>query len=119
MKVLVIGAGGVGRAIASVAARRSFLTSMVLADYSLPRAQSAAERVNDSRFTGAKVDASDIENIRELIRATNPDVVINSVDPRFVMSLFTACEEDSVNYLDMSMSFTKPQPTDPLNKPGV
>ena len=119
MKVLVIGAGGVGRAIASVAARRSFLTSMVLADYSLPRAQSAAERVNDSRFTGAKVDASDIENIRELIRATNPDVVINSVDPRFVMSIFTACEEESVNYLDMAMSLTKPHPTDPFNKPGI
>ena len=39
MKALVIGAGGVGRAIANIAARRQFLTSMVIADRSLERAQ--------------------------------------------------------------------------------
>ena len=38
MKALVIGAGGVGRAIANIASRRKFLTSMVIADRSLERA---------------------------------------------------------------------------------
>jgi saccharopine dehydrogenase (NAD+, L-lysine forming) len=119
MKALVIGAGGVGSAIANIAARRPFITSMVIADYALSRAQAAVTKVNDSRFSAREVDASDISNIRSLIREVHPEIVINAVDPRFVMPIFLACEEEKVNYLDMAMSLSKPHPDDPFNKPGV
>lgn len=119
MKVLVIGAGGVGSAIANIASRREFVTSMVLADRDLKQATSSVSRLNDSRFSSAQVDASSVENIRDLIQKIKPDVVVNSVDPRFVMSIFRACEDEGVNYIDMAMSLSKPHPTDPFNKTGV
>ena len=119
MKVLVIGAGGVGSAIANIASRRKFITSMVLADRDIEQANSAVNRLNDSRFISAQVDASNVESIRELIQKSKPDLVINSVDPRFVMSIFLACEDEGVNYIDMAMSLTKPHPSDPFNKTGV
>jgi len=119
MKALVIGAGGVGSAIANIAARRPFITSMVIADRALSRAQAAVTKVNDSRFSAREVDASDISNIRSLIREVSPEIVVNAVDPRFVMPIFLACEEEKVNYLDMAMSLSKPHPDDPFNKPGV
>jgi len=119
VKVLVIGAGGVGSAIANIASRREFITSMVLADRDLKQANSSVSRLNDSRFSSAQVDASSIENIRDLIQTLKPDVVVNSVDPRFVMPIFRACEEEGVSYIDMAMSLSKPHPTDPFNKTGV
>ena len=119
MKALVIGAGGVGRAIANIASRRSFITSMVIADRTLSRAQEAAQRVRDPRFSAAEVNAAELEDIRELIRRGKPDVVINAVDPRFVMPIFLACEIENTNYIDMAMSLSRPHPLYPYSETGV
>lgn len=119
MKALVIGAGGVGRAIANIASRRSFITSMVIADRTLARAQEAAQRVRDPRFSAAEVNAAELEDIRELIRRGKPDVVINAVDPRFVMPIFLACEIENTNYIDMAMSLSRPHPLYPYSETGV
>ena len=119
MKALVIGAGGVGRAIANIASRRSFITSMVIADRTLSRAEEAVARVKDSRFSAAEVNAAELEDIRSLIRRAAPDVVINAVDPRFVMPIFLACEIENVNYIDMAMSLSRPHPHYPYTETGV
>ena len=119
MKALVIGAGGVGRSIANIASRRKFITSMVIADRSLERAQLAIKRLNDDRFDAAQVNAAELEDIRELIRDTKPDVVINAVDPRFVMPIFLACEIENTNYMDMAMSLSRPHPKYPHTEVGV
>ena len=42
MKILLVGAGGVGGAITGIAARRPFFDAMVVADYDEGRAQRAA-----------------------------------------------------------------------------
>jgi saccharopine dehydrogenase-like NADP-dependent oxidoreductase len=119
MKVLVIGAGGVGRAIANIASRRSSISSMVIADRTLARAEEAVSRVKDSRFLAAQVNAAELEDIRELIRKTAPDIVINAVDPRFVMPIFLACEIENTNYMDMAMSLSRPHPHYPNSETGV
>ena len=119
MKALLIGAGGVGNAIVKIAARRSFITSMVVSDFNLARAETAIADLGDSRFSSAQIDASKIENLRKLISEVKPDIVINAVDPRYVMPIFLACEEEKVNYIDMAMSLSTPDPKDPFNKPGV
>jgi len=92
---------------------------MVIADYTLEKAQAAANRVNDSRFSAAEVNASDLEALRELIREVKPDVVINAVDPRFVMPIFLACELEHVNYMDMAMSLSRVHPLLPHAETGV
>lgn len=119
MKALVIGAGGVGSAIANIASRRQFLTEMTVADYDLKRAEAAVARTKDERIQAVAVDASDVEALRELIKKTKPDLVINAVDPRFVMPIFRACEVEEVNYLDMAMSLSKPHPEYPYTECGV
>ena len=42
MRILLVGAGGVGAAFAAIAARRDFFEAMVVADYDLSRAERAA-----------------------------------------------------------------------------
>ena len=119
MKALVLGAGGVGRAIANIASRRKFITEMVVADRNLDRAEAAVTRLNDSRFSAALVNCAELEDVRELIRKVKPDVVINAVDPRFVMPIFLACEIEKTNYMDMAMSLSRPHPHYPYTETGV
>jgi saccharopine dehydrogenase-like NADP-dependent oxidoreductase len=119
MKALVIGAGGVGRSIANIASRRSFISSMVIADRNFARAEEAVARVKDARFSAAEVNAAELEDIRALIRKAKPDVVINAVDPRFVMPIFLACEIENTNYIDMAMSLSRPHPHYPNTETGV
>ena len=49
MKILLVGAGGVGAAFAAIAARRDFFDSIVIADYDVARAEKAAAA--DERFS--------------------------------------------------------------------
>jgi saccharopine dehydrogenase-like NADP-dependent oxidoreductase len=119
MKALVIGAGGVGSAIANIASRRPFIKQMVLADRNLSRAEAAITKLKDSRFSAAEVNAAELEDVRALIRKAKPDIVINAVDPRFVMPIFLACEIENTNYMDMAMSLSRPHPHYPNSETGV
>jgi saccharopine dehydrogenase (NAD+, L-lysine forming) len=119
MRALVIGAGGVGSAIANIASRKSFITELVIADYDASKAHAVTQKIQDPRFTSVEVDAGDLVALEGLIRKVAPDVVINAVDPRFVMNIFTAAQNVGVNYMDMAMSLSKAHPTDPYTKTGV
>ena len=83
MNILVIGAGGVGASMASIAETRSFFTKFVLADISLARAEEAVALLDDrSKFVAEQVDARDKEAIKSLISRVQADVVINACYPR-------------------------------------
>ena len=82
MRVLVLGAGGVGSSAAAVAAKRSFFERMVLADVDAERAGRSVAGLGD-RFGSAQVDASDVAAIVDLVRAERADAVLNACDPRF------------------------------------
>jgi saccharopine dehydrogenase (NAD+, L-lysine forming) len=103
MRVLVVGAGGVGSAAAGIAARRDFFTRFVVADYDLSRAERA---VFDKRFVAAQVDASDPGAIADLCREHGITHVLNAVDPRFVMPVFEGALAAGADYLDMAMSMS-------------
>ena len=119
MRALVIGAGGVGSAIANIASRKSFITELVIADYDASKAHAVTQKIQDPRFTSVEVDAGDLATLEGLIRKVNPDVVVNAVDPRFVMNIFNAAKNVGVNYIDMALSLSIAHPTDPFNKVGV
>ncbi len=106
MRVLVIGAGGVGSAAAAVAQRREFFERFVLADVDAARAQAAAERTGDPRIAAAVVDASDAASIAELARTERADVILNAVDPRFNPAVFQAAFDAGCTYLDMAMTLS-------------
>ena len=79
----MVGAGGVGAAVAAVAQRRDFVERLVLADVDESRAAAAAERTGDPRVGSAPIDASDPAAIAALARAERADAILNAVDPRF------------------------------------
>lgn len=49
MRVLLVGAGGVGTAITRIAARRSFFDHMVVTDYDLSRAEAAVAALGEGK----------------------------------------------------------------------
>jgi saccharopine dehydrogenase (NAD+, L-lysine forming) len=106
VRILVIGAGGVGAAAAAVAARRDFFERMVLADVVAGRSRAAVDRTGDPRFAAASVDASDAAAIAELARAEQADAILNAVDPRFNPAIFAAAYEAGCTYLDMAMTLS-------------
>jgi saccharopine dehydrogenase (NAD+, L-lysine forming) len=118
MRVLVLGAGGVGGAFARIAARRNSFEGVVVADYDETRARRVAQSASDV-FVARQVDASDEESIAELIGAEGCDAVLNAVDPRFVMPIFRAALAAGVTYVDMAMSLSHPHPEDPYQRTGV
>ena len=119
MRVLIVGAGGVGSAAALIGARRPFLEHVVVADYDLGRAEQAAAATGDGRFVPARVDAGDETAVAGLLRGHRCDVLLNATDPRFVMPLFRAALAAGTDYLDMAMSLSRPHPEQPYRQTGV
>jgi saccharopine dehydrogenase (NAD+, L-lysine forming) len=121
MRILLVGAGGVGGAFASIAARRDFFETVVCTDYDLARAERAAGADNgaDGRFAAARVDASDAGSVARLVEEHRITHVMNAVDPRFVMPIFQGALAAGADYLDMAMSLSRPHPTAPYEQCGV
>ncbi|GAA4308771.1 saccharopine dehydrogenase NADP-binding domain-containing protein [Streptomyces venetus] len=120
MRVLLVGAGGVGGAITRIAARRPFFEAMVVADYDPGRAEAAVAALGgDARFTAERVDAGDEEAVARLLARHRCDVLLNATDPRFVMPLFRAARAAGAGYLDMAMSLSRPHADRPYAQCGV
>ena len=119
MRILVVGSGGVGTAVAPIAARREFFEAIVMADYELGRAERVVDRLGDARFVAARVDASKADDVAALARAHGATHVLNAVDPRFVMPIFDGAFAAGAHYLDMAMSLSRPHPDRPHEEPGV
>jgi saccharopine dehydrogenase (NAD+, L-lysine forming) len=119
MKILLVGAGGVGSAFCAIAARRDFFEKIVVADYARESADRAVAEVDDPRFSAALVDASDSGSVERLARESGSTHVMNAVDPRFVMPIFEGALAAGADYLDMAMSLSKPHPTRPYALTGV
>jgi saccharopine dehydrogenase (NAD+, L-lysine-forming) len=117
VRVVVVGTGGVGAAVAAVAQRRDFFERMVLADVDPARPAAVLARLDDPRFGAASVDASDPESLTALLATA--DVVLNATDPRFNPPIFGAAFEARCTYLDMALTLSEPHPEKPYEKPGV
>ncbi|HZN70693.1 MAG TPA: saccharopine dehydrogenase C-terminal domain-containing protein [Micromonosporaceae bacterium] len=118
MRVLLVGAGGVGSAAVGIASRRPFFEKWVVADYDIARATRAVSTVDD-RFVAAKIDASSAEAVTALCREHRITHVLNAVDPRFVLPIFSGALAARAHYLDMAMSLSRPHPTRPYAECGV
>jgi saccharopine dehydrogenase (NAD+, L-lysine forming) len=119
MRILLVGAGGCGSAVAAIAPRRGFVERLVVSDYDRARAEKAVAAVGDPRFVAARVDAADEDGVRALLAEHRCDALLNATDPRFVMPLFRAALAAGVDYLDMAMSLSRPHPEHPYEQTGV
>jgi saccharopine dehydrogenase (NAD+, L-lysine-forming) len=106
MKILVVGTGAVGAAVAAVARRRDFFEGITFADLDPARPAAVVERDGDDRFAAAQVDAGDREALVALLRETEADAVLNAADPRFNPPILDAAFDYGCTYLDMAMTLS-------------
>jgi saccharopine dehydrogenase-like NADP-dependent oxidoreductase len=119
MRILVLGAGGVGAAVAAIARRRDFFERLVLADIDGARARAVAARHPDPRYGAVALDAGDEAAVVELARAERADVILNACDPRLNPPIFAAARAAGCTYLDLAMTLSSPHPERPHELPGV
>jgi len=125
MRILLVGAGGVGNSIAKIAAERSFFETMIVCDYDLGRAEAAIGWITakhgdqGDRFVAAKIDASDPDNVAAVAREHRATHVMNAVEPKFVPTIFAGALAAGADYLDMAMSLSEPHPSEPHSETGV
>ncbi|HEU4849585.1 MAG TPA: saccharopine dehydrogenase C-terminal domain-containing protein [Terrimesophilobacter sp.] len=125
MRILLVGAGGVGNAIAKIAARRTFFEAMIVSDYDLARAEATVAWVEakhgpqGGRFLAARIDASNPDDVAAVAKEHGATHVMNAVEPRFVPTIFAGALAAGADYLDMAMSLSEPHPVNPHEETGV
>ncbi len=124
MKVLMVGAGGVGEAIASLIHRydpeSEWLNQMIVSDYDLDRAKEVAGKLDQKqRFIPEKADAGNRDELVGLATRYDVDLILNCCDPRFNMPIFDAAFEAGCYYMDMAMSLSEKHPDQPYTKTHV
>jgi saccharopine dehydrogenase (NAD+, L-lysine-forming) len=120
MKILLVGVGGVGEAMAVIAKPRQWVEQIVLADYNLSRAKEVQAKLGDAdRFPVEKVDAKYKQQIIDLAKKYSVDLIMNACDPIYNVPIFEAAYDYGCNYMDMAMTLSEPHPIDPFNKCGI
>jgi saccharopine dehydrogenase-like NADP-dependent oxidoreductase len=120
MKILLVGVGGVGEAMAMIAKPHTWVEKLVLADYNLARAKEVQIKLSDEkRFPIERVDAKYKEQIENLAYKHQVDLIMNACDPSFNQPIFEAAYNYGCNYMDMAMTLSEPHPDDPFNKCGI
>ncbi|MFV0528876.1 MAG: saccharopine dehydrogenase NADP-binding domain-containing protein [Lachnospiraceae bacterium] len=123
MRLLTIGAGGVGQSAAMIiktaGQKGLWLEQMILADYDEERAREVVRLVDDSRFKAEKLDAGDKAAIIEMIQKYNCTFVLNVVAPSFNEIIFEAAYEAGVGYMDCAMTLSKRHPEKPYEVPYI
>jgi saccharopine dehydrogenase-like NADP-dependent oxidoreductase len=121
MRVLLVGSGGVGGAIAAIAARRSFIDLLVVADVDPARARGVAAGAAEGgmRVEAVPLDASDVAAVEAVARRFRVDAIVNACDPRFNPPIFEAAFRVGATYLDMAMNLSTPHPEHPYDLVGT
>ncbi len=100
-KVLIIGAGGVGRVVAAkCAANPDVFPEIMLASRTVSKCETIAREVGQGRIQTAQLDADNIAETVALIKKFQPKLVINVALPYQDLPIMDACLETGVNYLD-------------------
>lgn len=120
MKVLLVGVGGVGEAIAVMAKPCKWVDLVVLADYNLDRAKEVQKKLRDpKRFPVEWIDAGKQDLVEALARKYQVDLIMNACDPVYNEPIFDAAYNTNCNYMDMAMTLSTPHSKKPFEKCGV
>jgi len=120
MKVLLVGVGGVGEAMAVIARRSPWIEKIVLADYRFERAKEVQAKLGDAdRFPVEHVDARKKDQVEALARNHRVDLVMNACDPVYNVPIFEAAYSYGSIYMDMAMTLSEPHATQPYQLTGV
>jgi len=102
-RVLIIGAGGVGRVVLRKCAQYPEVFSEIcLASRTLDRCKQLAQEV-DRPIQIRSLDANDVDQTVRLIQEFQPDIVINVASPYQNLPVMEACARTGVHYVDTSL----------------
>ena len=103
-KILIIGAGGVGRVVAHKCAQLpNVFADIVLASRTVSKCEQIAVEISEKlgrKITTARVDADNVPELVTLLNEIKPTLVINVALPYQDLTIMDACLEAGVNYLD-------------------
>ena len=103
-KTLIIGAGGVGNVVAfKCAMNRETFGEITLASRTIEKCDAIARNVEEKlgvKLRTAKVDADHRDEVIDLIRKTEADIVVNVALPYQDLTIMDACVATGTDYLD-------------------
>jgi len=98
---LIIGAGGVGRVVAHKCAMNTDVFGhIVLASRTKSKCDAIASEIKDVKIETRSVDADNTDELIELIKDIDADIVINVALPYQDLTIMDACIATGVDYLD-------------------
>jgi len=98
VKILVVGAGAQGAAVASILAKDKDVSKVKISDIDLGLAKRVVNKINSDNVTPVKVDAGSIDNLVSV--AEGMDAIINLSQPRFNMNIMEAALKCGAHYTD-------------------
>ncbi len=100
-KLLIIGAGGVGRVTAfKCASVPEIFSDILLASRTESKCKEIANAIGGNRVKTAQLNADNVSETVKLINSYKPDLVINVALPYQDLPIMDACLETGVNYID-------------------
>ncbi len=100
-RILIIGAGGVGRVVTHKCAQLPEVFSDIwLASRTLSKCDQIASEIGGGKVKTAQVDADNVDELVALIRKIEPKMVINVALPYQDLSIMDACLATGIDYLD-------------------
>ncbi|HEU5229980.1 MAG TPA: saccharopine dehydrogenase NADP-binding domain-containing protein [Ktedonobacteraceae bacterium] len=104
MHIIVLGgAGAMGRVAVRALTEYDDIEQVTIADYHEARAQEVAAALKSSRLQVRRIDVTNEERLRELLRGA--DVVLNAVEYTFNQLVLRACIQERVHYADLGGLF--------------
>jgi saccharopine dehydrogenase-like NADP-dependent oxidoreductase len=123
MKLLIIGAGGVGTSAAMIIKRAGkegeWAEKVVVSDYNSARAETVEKLLGDPRFIAEKINAREPASIKAVIEKHGVTFVMNAVEPSFNEIIFDTCLEAGVGYLDCAMTLSEAHPEKPFERAHI
>lgn len=124
MKLLIIGAGGVGTSAAMIIKRQGkdgeWAEKIVVSDYDFDRAKKVAGEIcGGGRYIAAKIDAGNPDSINQVIKEHGITFVMNATAPQFNECIFDTCRDAGVGYIDCAMTLSKAHPEKPYELPYI
>src|SRR5258706_11471669 len=104
MHILVLGgAGAMGRVAVRALTAYSDVDLVTIADHNEQRAHDVAAALNSSKIQIKRVDVTNEERLRELLRGAS--VALNAVEYVFNLPILKACIQEKVHYADLGGLF--------------
>jgi saccharopine dehydrogenase (NAD+, L-lysine-forming) len=100
-KVLIIGAGGVGRVVAHKCAQnRDIFKELTLVSRTVSKCQLIKDEIGQDDINIDSVDADNVPDLVRILDKYNPQIVINVALPYQDLTIMEACLQKGIHYLD-------------------